>query len=45
MEDVSFIKLYKNDFNSAKLADDTPIVKLPYRGFIAQKPNETFLQI
>lgn len=45
MEDASFIKLYKNDFNSAKLADDTPIVKLPYRGFIAQKPNETFLQI
>ena len=45
MDNASFIKLYKNDFDSAKLADDTPIVKLPYRGFIAQKPSETFLQI
>jgi len=45
MVDYSFIKLYKNDFNSAKLADDTPIVKLPYKGFIVQKPNEYFLQI
>lgn len=43
-EDFSFIKLYKNDFTSAKLADDTPIVKLPYGGFIIQKPSEAFLQ-
>ena len=44
MADFSFIKLYKNDFNSAKLADDTPIVKLKYNGFLVQKPNEYFVQ-
>lgn len=50
MEDFSFIKLYKNDFDSAKNADDAPITHrknngLQYNGFIIQKPNETFLQI
>ena len=50
MEDFSFIKLYKNDFDSAKNADDAPITHrknngLQYNGFIVQKPNETFLQI
>jgi len=44
-QDFSFIRLYKNDFTSAKIADDTPIQTLPYGGFIVQKPNETFLQI
>jgi len=44
MADYSFIKLYKNDFNSAKLADDTPIVKLKYNGFLVQKPSEYFTQ-
>jgi len=43
--DFSFLKLYKNDFASAKRGDDTPIVKLPYKGFIAQRPNELFTQI
>jgi len=41
---MSFIKLYKNDFTSAKLADDTPISKLRYGGFIVQKTDEYFLQ-
>ena len=44
-QNFSFIRLYKNDFTSAKLADDTPIQTLKYGGFIVQKPNETFLQI
>jgi len=44
MADYSFIKLYKNDFTSAKNADDTPIQTLRYGGFIVQKPNEYFLQ-
>jgi len=43
MENFSFIKLFLNDFDSAKLADDTPISKgLRYGGFIVQKPNELF---
>ena len=40
--DFSFFKLYKNDFASAKRGDDTPIAKLNYKGFLAQKPNELF---
>lgn len=50
MTDFSFIKLFKNDFTSAKLADDAPISYsanngLPNYGFIIQKPSEYFLQI
>jgi len=44
MTDFSFIRLFKNDFASAKKADDTPVMKLPHKGFIVQKPNEYFLQ-
>lgn len=43
--DFSFIKLYKNDFTSAKEQENPPIAKIKYEGFIIQKPNETFLQI
>jgi hypothetical protein len=42
MENYGFIKLYKNDFQSAINADDTPVQKLRAGGFIVQKPNEYF---
>jgi hypothetical protein len=45
MEDFSFIKLYKNDFASALNADSPAISTLKYKGFITQRPDETFLQI
>lgn len=45
MRDNSFLKLYKNDFAAAKRGDNTPIIKLPYSGFIQQRPDETFYQI
>lgn len=44
VEDFSCIKLYKNDFASAKLADDTAIQTLPYGGFIVLSPSKLFLQ-
>lgn len=43
MRDNAFIVLY-TDFASAKNADNTPIVKLPYSCLIQQKTNETFAQ-
>lgn len=45
MTDYSFIRLYLNDFASAKRSDNPAISKLNYQGFIVQKPSETFLQI
>ena len=42
--DFSFIKLFKNNFKAALVADDTPISTLRYNCFIVQKPDEVFLQ-
>lgn len=45
MIDYSFIKLFKNDFASAKNFDNPSISTLNQQSFIVQKPTETFLQI
>lgn len=42
MRDCSFLRFFKNDFASAKRGDNSPIVTIPYDGFIVQKPNEIF---
>lgn len=39
------IKLYINDFNSAKIGDDFNASKIVYGSLIQMLPNETFLQV
>lgn len=42
--DYSFVRLYKNDFFSAKKQDDYSQVNIAYKQNIWMLPNETFLQ-
>lgn len=43
--DYSFLQFFKNDFDKPRLAENLPVSTLDYKGFIVQKPNETFAQI
>lgn len=43
--DNSFLRFTKNNFASAKNADNPNIVTIPYDGFIVLHPNETICQI
>ena len=43
-DDISLIKLYKNDFTLALMGEDPPMAKDKSNCFIKQKPNEFFRQ-
>lgn len=45
MADISFLKLYLNDFNSAVINENIAGNDDPYTGFVQMLPTETFLQI
>jgi len=44
MVDIAFIRLYKNDFTSAKRGDDSPAVSLDKNSYIQQLLDQTFVQ-